>query len=275
MDIISWNIQAAKGVDDVVSVDRIANDLKAMGDADIICLQEVLVTAETHQVEELCLHFAQHTPVFGAAIDRLDTAGRLKFGNLVLCRLPLLQIVHHKLPQPAEPSVKHMPRQAIEVIVDLKGTPLRVVTTHLDYFAAGQRSAQVSYLAAHHMECIQRYQQPSPAGGDGQFKSVPETDLSIYCGDFNLPVDSLDYQIMHVNSNPETDDALVDCWTHLHGTKPHLPTCGIYDHKQWEEGPHCRDFFFASRKIARIVTAIEVDTETAASDHQPLKLTLG
>ncbi|MFK7857611.1 MAG: endonuclease/exonuclease/phosphatase family protein [Granulosicoccus sp.] len=274
MDILSWNIQAAKGVDDVVSVERITHDIKQLGDADVICLQEVLVTTDNDQVEQLCQYFPQHRPVFGAAIDRLDTVGRLQFGNLILCRLPLLQIVLHKLPQPAEPLVKHMPRQAIEIIVDYEQTPLRVVTTHLDYFSAQQRSAQIAYLAAHHEECVARHQQPSPDGGDAQFKSLPETSMSIYCGDFNMPVDSQDYHAMQASPNTETDHTLIDCWTKLNGSRPHSPTCGIYDHKQWQEGPHCRDFFFASRQIAPRVTDIEVDTHTAASDHQPLKITL-
>lgn len=274
MDILSWNIQAAKGVDDIVSVERIAKDIKQLSNADIICLQEVLVTSDANQVEQLCKHFPQHTAVFGAAVDRLDSNGRLQFGNLILCRLPLLQIVHHKLPQPAEPTAKHMPRQAIEVIVEFNQVPLRVVTTHLDFFAAQQRSAQVNYLAAHHEECIQRHQCPSPEGGDAQFKSTPETPMSIYCGDFNLTVDSEDYKTMENGLSAQPETALVDCWTMLNGTEPHPPTCGIFDHVQWQEGAHCRDFFFASKDIASRVTAIEVDIQTAASDHQPLTITL-
>lgn len=272
MDILSWNIQAAKGVDNIVSVERIADDIKQLCNADIICLQEVLVTPDVNQVDQLFKHFPQHTPVFGAAVDRLDKNGRLQFGNLILCRLPLLQIVHHKLPQPAEASAKHMPRQAIEVIVNTHQKPLRVVTTHLDYFAAQQRLAQVNYLAAHHQECIQRYQHPSPAGGEVQFRSTPETDRSIYCGDFNLTVGSEDYKAM--TEGVSADATLIDCWTMLNAAKPHPPTCGIFDQVQWQEGAHCRDFFFASKGIASEVCAIDVNIQTAASDHQPLTITL-
>ena len=274
MDIVSWNIQVAKGVDDVVSAERIANDIKQLSDADIICLQEVLITPDANQVEQLSWHFPQHTPIFGAAIDRLDIRGRLQFGNLILCRLPVLQIVHHKLPQPAEPATKHMPRQAIEIITNFNQNPLRVVTTHLEYFAARQRSAQVNYLVAHHQECLQRHLRPSPAGGQLQFQSMKETPLSIYCGDFNLTVGSEDYKTMAGLINTPTDSALIDCWTKLNGAKPHPSTCGIFDHVQWQEGAHCRDFFFASYDIASRVSAMDVDVQTAASDHQPLVITL-
>lgn len=41
MQIISWNIQCGLGVDGKVDLARIANVMREMGDADIICLQEV------------------------------------------------------------------------------------------------------------------------------------------------------------------------------------------------------------------------------------------
>lgn len=281
MKILSWNIQYAKGVDNITDINRITKDIKALADADIICLQEVLVTPTANQVEQLSQAFPQHTPIFGAAIDRYHTDGRLQFGNLVLCRTQVQQVVHHKLPQPPEPAVKHMPRQAIEVIVPYNGSLIRVVTTHLDYFAQQQRSAQVNYLMAHHVECMQRFRQPSPQGGEEQFESLPETAFSIYCGDFNLALDSGDYANITINKehdrkqNGEQDNfTLYDCWPLLHPDVPHEPTCGIYDHEQWQEGPHCRDFFFASKQATASVARIDVDTDTAASDHQPLVLTL-
>ncbi|MFK7891522.1 MAG: endonuclease/exonuclease/phosphatase family protein [Granulosicoccus sp.] len=278
--ILSWNIQAAKGVDGIVSVDRIAKDIKNLCDADVLCLQEVLITAENNQARQLAEHFPAHTAVFGAAIDRLDGNGRLQFGNLVLSRLPLLQSVQHKLPQPAEPAAKPMPRQAVEVIIEQDNAPLRIVTTHLEFFASGQRRAQVDYLATHHAECLQRHKQPSPTGGEGQFASLPETDRSIYCGDFNLTTDSDDYQTMTGGASEQDgsqlgDAALIDCWPLLHAGKPHAPTCGIFDREQWQEGPHCRDYFFVSAELAGKINAIEVDVDTAASDHQPLYITLG
>ena len=274
MDILSWNIQAAKGVDGITSVERIANDIRKLANADVICLQEVLVTSTENQVEQLSGYFPEHTVVFGAAIDRLDGTGRLQFGNLILCRLPVLQIVIHKLPQPAETDIRHMPRQAIEVIVDHTGSIVRIVTTHLDYFAAQQRAAQVSYLAAHHKESIERFHRPSPESGDGQFAALPETDLNIYCGDFNMAVDSQEYSgICGTSSEPDAT-TLFDGWRLLYNTTPHEPTCGIHDRQQWEEGPHCRDFFFVSSRLANEVTALQVDTETAASDHQPLVISL-
>lgn len=269
LEILSWNIQAAKGVDATVSVERIVSDIKAFSDADVICLQEVLCTSQSNQADEIARYFPHHTPVFGAAIDRQDNNTRLQFGNLILCRLPIEQITQHKLPQPAVPHVKHMPRQAIEIVLPYNKGQLRVVTTHLEYFATRQRAAQVQYLAQHHSESCSRFHQPSPQGGEGQFLQLTETASAVYCGDFNLTVDSSDYQTLVNNPDP-----LHDCWRQARGSTPHDPTCGIFDHVQWPEGPHCRDYFFATPDVANALTAIEVNTQTEASDHQPLKIVI-
>lgn len=269
MEILSWNIQAAKGVDDVVSVERIVADIKAFSNADVICLQEVLNTPAIRQSDEIARHFPGHSAFFGAAIDRRYENGRLQFGNMLLSTLPVAQLINHKLPQPAEPQVKHMPRQAIEALLEHNNDLLRLTTTHLDYFASHQRTAQVDYLAQHHSESCNRFRQPSPAGGEMQFLQLAETASAIYCGDFNLTVDSNDYSAM---LNEHGEDPLLDCWKVVHGTEPHDATCGIFDHVQWKEGPHCRDFFFATPNVAATLSAMEVNTQTAASDHQPLKI---
>ena len=291
MKIISWNIQAAKGVDEVVSIDRITQVIKELGDADVICCQEVLNCevngVESNQVQALAAHFPDHQVYFGAAIDRLQqmdlhdaqantgvSAARLQFGNIVLSRLPVVHRSLHRLPQPAEAGIPCMPRQAIELVVPLApGGPLcRIVTTHLDYFATQQRSAQVRYLHHLNQETCERAQHPGAQGGEMQFAALPETNLSVYCGDFNMGVDSDDYQLL--TSGASDDSVLMDCWRLTNPEKPHDPTCGIFDRVQWKEGPHCRDFFFASAALASRVVAVDVNTETNASDHQPLMLTL-
>ena len=41
MKLLSWNIQWCRGVDGRVDPERIAREVRAMADADVICLQEV------------------------------------------------------------------------------------------------------------------------------------------------------------------------------------------------------------------------------------------
>jgi len=233
-------------------------------------MQEVLCNVSSNQVMELAALFPEHTPYFGSAVDRIDGTGRLKFGNIILTRLPVLQAIFHKLPQPAEPDFKHMPRQATELLLDDGNSEncLRFTTTHLDYFAQKQRSAQVSYLTNHYIESCDRAAHPSPAGGDQQFQATPETNRCMYMGDFNLTVDSADYKSL------TEAVGLIDCWNKVHKGKPHDPTCGIFDRVQWQEGPHCRDYCFVSPNVADTVSGMTVDIESAASDHQPILVTL-
>jgi len=270
-EIVSWNIQAATGVDGITSSKRIANDILAFADADVICLQEVLRTGEQDQVSDIASYFPNHEVYFGTAINRAHHSGRLEFGNMMLSRLPVLQVIYHKLPEPAEPTVKYMPRQAMELILQLNNAPLRLLTTHLDFFAAGQRTAQVRYLTDRYQESVQRFNNPSPSGGNEQFESIPETALTIYAGDFNLTVDSDDYKHLTSRANGAN---LIDCWPQIHGDSPHDPTCGIFDRVQWKEGPHCRDYFFASPEMVPRVAGMAVQKDTAASNHQPIKLTI-
>ena len=39
--IVTWNVQACRGVDGIVDPGRIARVIKSMGPADVICLQEI------------------------------------------------------------------------------------------------------------------------------------------------------------------------------------------------------------------------------------------
>ena len=49
-----------------------------------------------------------------------------------------------------------MQRIALEAVVRTPGGPLRVVTTHLEYYSAMQRAAQVERLRDLHVEAASR-----------------------------------------------------------------------------------------------------------------------
>jgi len=76
-DIISWNIQGATGVDGITSSKRIAENIYAFSDADVICLQEVLRTGENDQAGDIASFFPDHEVYFGTAINRAHSSGRL------------------------------------------------------------------------------------------------------------------------------------------------------------------------------------------------------
>lgn len=273
--ILSWNIQYGLGVDGQVDLDRIAATCLALGDADILCLQEVSVgfgelapAAAADQVAALASRFPGHEPVFVPAIDRPGAGGRRRFGNMILSRLPVLDVVAHALPRPADATVIHMQRHALEATVAVGDRALRVVTTHLEYHSRAQRLAQAQRLAALGAEWDARAAAPAPAG-KGPYAALPPVDGTVLCGDFNFPLDEPAYAAVTAS-----EAGFVDAWPALHGAAPHAPTCGVHDRQQWPQGAHARDFFFVSAPLAARLDALAVDTKTAASDHQPLLLTL-
>lgn len=282
-EILTWNIQCGLGVDGLVDMERIAAVIRSMGDPDIICMQEVSQHfpeldggAGGDQVDMLAGLFPGYKPWFGAALDRIDDARaegpRRRFGNLMLTRLPVLGVFFHPLPQPSAPGVKHMPRQAIEATVAAPGGALRVVTTHLEYHVLEHRMAQIGRLRNLHAEA-DAYTDNPPEQAAGPYQVLSRPADMVLCGDFNLEPDSAEYASL-VAPFDDGSPALSDGWRVAFGDRPHEPTCGIFDHRQWPAGPHCRDFFFVSRGLQDRVAAIDVNVETDASDHQPLMLKL-
>ncbi len=277
--ILTWNIQCGRGCGGRVDLARIAGVIRAMGDHDVICLQEVCRHtpelddgAATDQVADLGRLFPEFEPVFGAAIDRAGDPGgpRRQFGNLILSRLPVVQAFRHALPQPADASVKHMPRQATEVVVprhhnSASGPWLRIVTTHLEYHSKAQRLAQAARLLELQAEITGNQESPPIAPPNGPYAAIPRPASGILCGDFNIAVGGDVYNRLIGGGN--------DAWPLVH-QRPHDPTCGIFDRTQWPQGEHCRDFFFVSPDLVEAVTGLNVDLKTDASDHQPLRLVL-
>jgi len=279
--IVTWNVQCGRGADGVLDLDRIATTIRSLADADVICLQELARHdpelddgAGADQMAFLNARFFRHEPFFGAALDRAGPthSRRRQFGNMILSRLPVLEIATRPLPQPAEPGIKHMRRVAIEAVVEAKGRPLRITTTHLEFYAAAQRLAQVEALREMHAEACANEMHPPQQADSGTYRFVPRPLDAVLCGDFNFVVDDPGYARM----TAEFIDApaLRDAWRLCHGKRPHDPTCGIYDRAQWPQGAHARDFFFVSDTLARRVKDVVVDTKTNASDHQPVLLVL-
>lgn len=271
--ILTWNIQCGMGCDGVVDLARIARVVKAMGEADVICVQEVArndpaIAGGADQAAELEALFPGYRAFFGPALDR-DQAGsekRREFGNLLLARLPVLQVFRHLLPRPAQGGIKHMQRQAIEAVVETRAGPLRVVTTHLEYYSAAHREAQIERLRALQAEVAQNEALP-PKPAASPYDPTPRPASLVLCGDLNfLPHEPQYGQVF--------EPPLLDAWRVARGAEPHPPTTGFHDRVQWLMGGHCRDYFAVTPDVAARVAALEVDLATDASDHQPLRLVI-
>jgi endonuclease/exonuclease/phosphatase family metal-dependent hydrolase len=278
--LISWNIQNGLGVDGVLSLDRIAEVIVSMGEADVICLQEVSVNmlladgSTTDQVKRLTELFDGFKAFFGVAVDMLDpySGGRAQYGNLVFSRYPVQSVFYHSLPQPADGNIKQMPRQMVEVVVETPNRLIRVMTTHLEFHSERQRSAQTKRIMEiqSHVHALEN--DPPNHQPNGPYGKIQRPSSCILCGDFNFLTNSAEYRLVTEAKSPTNE--LLDAWMLTNSGEAHPPTCGIHDGKQWPQGPHCRDFMFVTEDLAEQVVQLSVDTDTNASDHQPLRIVL-
>ncbi len=215
-----------------------------------------------------------YTPLFGAATELIEVAGRRKqFGNAVFTRLPVLQVFRHLLPWPADPAVQSMQRMALEAVLQSQAGPLRVISTHLEYYSTHQRVAQVERLRRLHHEACMHARHPRPAGDPGSpFEVLARPPSALLCGDFNFRPGSPEHAAISAPFDDETTPALLDAWALAHPGEPHPLTAGLYD-KSWPE-TCCFDFVFVSADLATRVARVEVESSTQASDHQPVLVEL-
>ena len=167
-----------------------------------------------------------------------------------------------------------MPRVAIEATLATPSGPLRISTTHLEYYSDIQRMAQARRLRELHDEACERALRPrtaAPRESNATFDTPPQAAAAILTGDFNFPPEAPEYSEIQsplAGGGPRYRDA----WTLVHGLRAHEPTFCVHDHS-WKETPYCCDFIFVSEGLA--VKAIEVELQTQASDHQPVMLEVG
>jgi len=208
----------------------------------------------------------------GAPVPPSDGA-RSQFGNMILTRLPVLQAFRHLLPWPADPEVPSMQRVAVEVVLQAAWGPLRVTTTHLEYYSARQRAAQVERLRELQAEAAAHAQDVRHSRKEGgPFQNAARPVPSILTADFNFRPDDPLYARLQA---PFADGAprYVDSWQVTHPGKSHDPTLGVFDREQWPE-PFTCDFIFVTEDLAHRVREVRVNGDTDASDHQPVLLCL-
>lgn len=287
MKLVTWNTQWCQGLDGVVSPRRIVEGARAMADFDVLCLQEIasgytrMPGAPGDQPAELQALLPGFRLFFGAAVEEFDGEGRrMRFGNLIATRLPVAMVRHHPLPWPADPAVSTMPRMCTVVTLQSPGLgALRVMTTHLEYYSATQRSAQARALRALHAEACEQAAAPPKAELDpSPFQPKPHTQQALLCGDFNMQAsDPAHAEIQQPFALAAAGGApgmrLQDAWPIVHGQRPHDPTFRLFD-KQYGPDPAAFDFVFVSDPLVPRLRRIEVDGRTRASDHQPVLVEL-
>jgi endonuclease/exonuclease/phosphatase family metal-dependent hydrolase len=261
MRLLCWNVQWCRGLDGVVDPARIASEARQF-DADVICLQEVasnfpdLPGSRGEDQPHALMHALPEYE--GCLVSGVDLPApnrrRSRFGNAVLSRLKVGRVLRHSLPWPAA-DVPTMPRSAVEAVVQASFGPVRIITTHLEYYSGAHRAAQIERLRQIHDEGSERGE------GNGPFRAMPWSRSAILCGDFNLPP----HDPLHVRVN----EFLVDAWQALHPGKPHPHTFRVHE-REAGESPYCCDYVFVTRDLAPRLRSIRIDGANRASDHQPV-----
>lgn len=312
MKIVTYNVQWFKGLDNVVDIARVINVARDMADFDAICMQEVAVnytaltgTAHPNQpaiVKQLLPGFEVF---FSPAIDELSPCGtmRQQFGNLIATRLPVRQVQHTPLPYSNPPTAQPTPsmqRIALTCTVQAPWGPVRLMTSHLEYYNQVMRLAQTRALRDLHLQGCAWAGQPSKTEQGTPYQPKPLTIDTIICGDFNFEPDSEEYAAMIQTvdgqagakqtgakqtgakqtgeaqtgaAQTETKCHLVNSFDVLHPGKPYPSTFRIFDRTYGPEPVGC-DFFFVSDSLVHRVKGFAVNQVTQASDHQPVLLEL-
>ena len=279
--IVTWNMQWGRGVDGRVDLARIARVARETVDFDLLCLQEAAVNFPrlpgndaTDQPARLAELLPGYQGFFAPGSDAPDGAGgRSQFGNLIFSRLPVGQVFRHLLPWPADFSVPSMQRSALELVVTAPWGPLRILTTHLEYYSAACRRAQIDGLRALHGEACRQSRGPRPdKGADQPFASLPRPASAVLCGDFNFPPEAMEYeQVLAPFGDAGTP--LVDAWGVAYPGLPHAHSVGLHG-ADWPDHPYCCDYLFLTPDLAPRVRRVDVNQATDASDHQPVLLEL-
>ena len=282
MQLVTWNIQWARGCDGRVDPARIVRAARDLADFDVLCVQEVACnypglrgSAGEDQFAILGELLPGYYVIRAPAIQVSAPAGAWRqFGNALITRLPVLQVFRHLLPWPADASVPNMQRAAVEAVVQTRSGPLRVTTTHLEYYSAKQRAAQVERLREVQAEAAGHANEPERPEKEGSpFAPAPRPASGVLTGDFNFrPEDPLHARMQQPIGAGVP--AYRDAWEVRHPGRRHDPTLGVFDKEQWPQPPFCCDFIFVSEDLAPRVEQVVVDATTDASDHQPVLLVL-
>lgn len=273
MQFVTYNIQFGVGRDARLDLARIADTVAG---ADVIALQEVTrawpTAADGDQPEQLAALLGDYHWVYAPSVNvaHPDAAShatargaRQQFGNMLLCKMPILASRTHSLPRH---ETQDIPRVALEGIIETpKSGPLRLYCVHLAYKEEQERAAQVRALIELHRT----------AWGSGShitpLPSLPSLDVpgapqcAFVMGDFNmLRSESVYQEIIDPVGNH-----FVDAWV----AGGNDPNCGVTmpanPATQTSADSHL-DYGFISNTLADRIRCVRIDNDASGSDHQPV-----
>ncbi|GHJ40139.1 endonuclease/exonuclease/phosphatase family protein [Streptomyces sp. TS71-3] len=246
--VATYNIHAGAGMDNVFDLDRTAAELRSLH-ADVIGLEEVDVHWDARsEWRDMAAELAQrtHMHVYFAPIYDEDPATegapRRQYGVAVLSRYAFRSAQNHELTRLSTQDPNPVPARAPgfpEVVVKVRGVPVHVYVTHLDYRAdPAVRVAQVADT---------RRIMAEDCGPSGH------CPRQILVGDFNASPDA-----------PE----IAPLWQELRDAGPDA-SAGAAGYTYPADKPVQRIDYVTGSRDAMTVRKVTVP-ETLASDHRPV-----
>lgn len=285
--IVTYNIQFGFGRDNKNNLDRI---IESVNGADVIALQEVdrfwLRSGNCDQVKILVNSFPKYDFAFGPSVEkytgRLDSSGRpirSQFGNLLISKEPIIYCRHHLLPKSASIGPLSIQRSALECLINLNGTMIRFLNTHLSHVSSNDRYPQVRKLLRIHKDAVYEGA-PVCGANDGKggywaeaFIEEQVSSNTIILGDFNCTPDSPEYELMVGAISPYGGRV-----THPLGFVDSWEKCSDGAIKGFtsevKKIPSRLDYIFMSTCMSDRIKKCWIDTSSEGSDHQPVWLEL-
>lgn len=230
--VLCYNIHYGQGMDGKYDVARLAEVIKKVK-PDLVALQEIDVGVERSGREHQIRRLGELTGMASRYGPTQHYQGGL-YGNGVLSRLPILDVVIHPLPYTeATEKLVTYPRGCIAVTVrGPDGKPLRFISTHFQHNVPEDRLAEA--------KAINRL-----------FAEGEDQTSTILCGDMNATPDSEPMKELHKKWTNAINDPAA----------PSAPS----------RNPRSRiDYILYRPEKAFRILKTEVIDETMASDHRPV-----
>lgn len=236
LTVVTYNIHHAQGADGVLDLERVAVALRDSG-ASVITLQEVDRhfgdrSENVDQASWLGRRLGMQV-VFGANLDLAPAAAgdpRRQYGTAILSKYPIRSWQNTLLPKlPAGEQ-----RGLLEADIAVRGTTVRILTTHLQHNNTPERLAQIAAI---------------------RDLTADDHRPTVLTGDMNALPDSVEYARL--------SDSFSDIW----------PLVGEGDGFTFDsDAPQGRiDYVFTANGVrARAATVLQ----TLASDHLPVRAEL-
>jgi endonuclease/exonuclease/phosphatase family metal-dependent hydrolase len=285
--VITYNIQYGKGRDERYDLDR---TIRALAEADIICLQEVEAywdrSGNVHQVEYIAEKLGMFA-MFGFTVDVHKTLRepdgsvrhvRRQFGNAIISRWPILASRTFLFPKLNPLNAHSIQRGISEATIHTAIGPLRVYTSHFSHLCDEERLVHAKFTLDLHRRAIAEGpvlhgNHPDTTWLENPPLAVPENALLM--GDLNLTPSTAVYSLLsggtsHMYGRLHLPDGFVDAWVAAGNSEDEGHTA----YRDWDSKVGKRiDYVFASPALASRIRSATVLTEVDASDHQPLAVT--